>query len=266
MACKQAEEVVRAKVKEEFAFTLDASSLPKGRWLDILSPDFAAEKLAEMIDDETKREGFKDFYMRMCATARVLNSQHHRVDVMALRDLGIEAMLAFQRTFPWAHLTPTLHKALAHGWELIQNNDGKGLGNFSESGIEALNKWIEYYRAHGSRQCNTDLSYKDVFHHLWHYSSPLLTVYDRVKKSRRKRMIVPDQVDALVQSLFIGDSTDENEPAAGTMEDVDGRDYDEDILQAILLEGQMEQDEYEDEPMEATEEEGEDDDDTGSHS
>ena len=79
-------------------------------------------------------------------------------------------------------------------------------------------------------------------------------------------MIVPDQVDALVQSLFIGDSTDENEPAAGTMEDVDGRDYDEDILQAILLEGQMEQDEYEDEPMEATEEEGEDDDDTGSHS
>ena len=79
-------------------------------------------------------------------------------------------------------------------------------------------------------------------------------------------MIVPDQVDAVVQSLFIGDSTDENEPAAGTMEDVDGRDYDEDILQAILLEGQMEQDEYEDEPMEATEEESDDDDDTGSHS
>ena len=79
-------------------------------------------------------------------------------------------------------------------------------------------------------------------------------------------MIVPDQVDALVQSLFIGDSTDENEPAAGTVEDADGRDYDEDILQAILLEGQMEQEEYEDEPMEAIEEEVDDDDDTGSHS
>ena len=236
LACKEAELEVRRKVQEEFAVTLDASSLPKGKWLDILSPDFAAEKLAGMIHDETKREGFKEFYMRVCATARVLNSQHHRVDVMALRDLGIEAMLAFQRTFPWAHLSPTIHKALAHGWELIEKNGGKGLGSFSECGLEALNKWIKWYREHGSRQCSTEMSYKDVFHRLWQYSSPLLSVFDRKRKSRTKKVIVPDQVDSVVQSLFIGDSEDENEAAAGTMEDVGGRDYDEDFVEALIYE------------------------------
>ena len=219
-----------------------------------------------MINDETKREGFKEFYIRVCATTRVLNSQRHRVDVMALRDIGIEAMMAFQRTFPWAHLSPTLHKALAHGWELVEKNDGKGLGSYAENGIEALNKWILWYREHGSRQCSTELSYKDVFHHLWQYSSPLLTVYDRKVKSRKtKRVIVPDQVDALVQSLFIGDSEEADEPAAGTVEDVDGRDYDADLLEAIILEGQQfyeeeeEEEEDEDEPMVAGEPEVSDD-------
>ena len=71
-------------------------------------------------------------------------------------------------------------------------------------------------------------------------------------------MIVPDQVDSLVQSLFIGDSTDENEPAAGTLVDADGRDYDEDFLQALILQDQRQFEEYEDEPMEAIEEEADD--------
>ena len=59
----------------------------------------------------------------------------------------------------------------------------------------------------------------------------------------------------MVQSLFIGDSLDANEPAAGTIEDVRQRDYDEDFLQAVLLESQQyhEEEEDEDEPMEAGE-------------
>ena len=91
---------------------------------------------------------YRDHY-----TARVLNSQKDRIDEMELREIGIDAMLAFQRTFPWSHLSPTLHKALAHGWELVQMNKCKGLGKFAENGIEGQNKWIEWYKEHGSRQC-----------------------------------------------------------------------------------------------------------------
>ena len=67
-------------------------------------------------------------------------------------------------------------------------------------------------------------------------------------------MIVPDQIDAIVQSLFIGASEpdeQENEtdgPAAGTIEDPNGEDYDDDVIQALLAGGQED-----DEPMEADE-------------
>ena len=67
-------------------------------------------------------------------------------------------------------------------------------------------------------------------------------------------MIVPDQIDAIVQSLFIGASeSDEQEnervePAAGTIEDPNGHDNDDDVIQALLAGGQED-----DEPMEADE-------------
>ena len=233
---------------------MDASSLPKGRWLNLLSPDYATEKLAEMIHDESKRDGFKEFFMKACVTARVLNSQKDQIDEMGLREIGIEAMLAFQRTFPWSHLSPTLHKALAHGWELVQWNDGKGLGKFAENGIEGLNKWIEWYKLHGSRKCSTELMYKDVWYRLWFYSSPRVQAFERERGTRRRKVIVPDQIDAIVQSLFIGASEpdeQENEtdgPAAGTIEDPNGHDYDDDVIQALLAGGQED-----DEPMEADE-------------
>ena len=62
-------------------------------------------------------------------------------------------------------------------------------------------------------------------------------------------------IESVVQSLFIGDSEDVNEPAAGTVEDADGRDYVyEDFMDAIILEGQQfHEDEDEDEPIEVDE-------------
>ena len=54
--------------------------------------------------------------------------------------------------FPWANITHTLHKLLAHCTELIRNcNDGFGLKEISEEAIEACNKLIRKYRANLAR-------------------------------------------------------------------------------------------------------------------
>ena len=145
-------------------------------------------------------------------------------------------------------------------------NKCKGLGKFAENGIEGQNKWIEWYKKHGSRQCSVELMYKDVFHRLWNYSSPRVQQFDRERRSRTRRVIVPDEVDAMVQSLFIGDSEPDehgnetdDEPAAGTMVDPYGQDDDEDVHRALLMQSQDWFDE--DEPMEADETAGSGDDD-----
>ena len=41
----------------------------------------------------------------------------------------------------WINVSPTLHMMLAHSWEIIEMNNNKGLGEYSESGLEHNNKF-----------------------------------------------------------------------------------------------------------------------------
>ena len=55
--------------------------------------------------------------------------------------------------FPWAHVTRTLHKFLAHAPQIISDYDeGFGLEDLSEEGIEACKKLIQRYREKLSRK------------------------------------------------------------------------------------------------------------------
>ena len=42
--------------------------------------------------------------------------------------------------YPWASITPSLHKLLAHSAHLIELNDCFGIGSLSEEGLETCNK------------------------------------------------------------------------------------------------------------------------------
>ncbi|KAI6658322.1 hypothetical protein LOD99_15591 [Oopsacas minuta] len=49
--------------------------------------------------------------------------------------------------YPWASITPSLHKLLAHSFQLIgAYNNGKGLQNLSEECLESCNKFVRRYR------------------------------------------------------------------------------------------------------------------------
>ena len=67
-------------------------------------------------------------------------------------------------TFPWASITPTLHKVLAHCSQLIEQfNGGRGLKSFSEEGLEACHKYIRRYREQLARKISFEANLKDVF-------------------------------------------------------------------------------------------------------
>ena len=123
--------------------------------------------------------------------------------------------------------------ALAHGWELIQRNKGKGLGRLAEQGLERLHKEVRYYEDHGSRQCSTEKQMIDTFNKLWENSTPLISVYDRIKGKRAKKIIIPDEIDSIVQSLFIGESEVRSESAAGVDADDATRAHEEEYQEAL---------------------------------
>ena len=77
--------------------------------------------------------------------------------------------------FPWVNVTPTLHKLLANCAELIRDcNNGRGLKEFSEEGLEACNKLIRRIREHLARKTCFSHNTKDVFIRLLTQSDPVL--------------------------------------------------------------------------------------------
>ena len=66
--------------------------------------------------------------------------------------------------YPWANVTPTLHKVLGHSVELMTRyNEGRGMKAFSEEGLESCNKHIRRYREMLARKTNFQDNIHDVF-------------------------------------------------------------------------------------------------------
>ena len=131
------------------------------------------------------REYIAIVQMNLSVILRVFNSsqevESEKMDVLCKQTY--ELILT---AFPWASITPSLHKILAHSTELIRDcNDGYGLKEYSEEAVEACNKLIRRYREHLSRKNSFSLNIRDVFVRLLSQSDPLFSSYRRVLVCKR---------------------------------------------------------------------------------
>ena len=74
----------------------------------------------------------------------------------------------------WVSVRPTLHKLLAHSWELISLNDGEGLERLDESGLEGCNKILRTIRSRQARKISQQACIMDCLSRLWVGSDPML--------------------------------------------------------------------------------------------
>ena len=92
-------------------------------------------------------------HTNLSAILRVYNS-NHEINVDNLEELCKTTYQTFLVDFPWASITPTLHKLLAHCTEIIRDcNDGQGLKDFSEECVESCKQ----FNWKISRTCEKDL-------------------------------------------------------------------------------------------------------------
>ena len=101
------------------------------------SSDHARNFICNLINNKAKREQFGEILLGLCALVKVINSQKRKVDVEKVRELGQQVYLQLVQLFPWVAVTPSVHRILAHSWEVILLNDSYGLGGQSEEGLEA---------------------------------------------------------------------------------------------------------------------------------
>ena len=119
--------------------------LVEGNAFRDFSSDYARGLIIDLVEDDLK-EGLKEIHLGLFTAVKVINSQKRKVDVEKFRDLTSNVYLTILDLYPWAVISPSVHRILGHGWETIQLNDSLRLGNISEEGLEALNKWIRRLR------------------------------------------------------------------------------------------------------------------------
>ena len=143
-------------------------------------------KWATSTMNEQDRDHVRIIQSNLSAILRVFNS-NHKVDTTELKELCKETYLFIVINFPWANITPSLHKLLARSPELIEKyNNGFGLKKFSEEGLEALNKYVRKFREHLARKFSFELNVKDILIRLSTQSDPTLSC-SSIEYQLRKR-------------------------------------------------------------------------------
>ena len=203
---KLVREHIKKELFEKLAVNIgNPGDMVTGNAFQAFSSDHARDTICNLVDEHI-REELREIHLGLSAAVKVINSQKRKVNIDKLRELTKEVNLRIVNTFPWAVISPSVHRILAHSWERIQLNDGFGLGDESEEGLEALNKWIRKLRVGGARKTSTEDNFTDTFNHLWDRSRPIIVEMERVIKRKKQKVMIETEIESLVNSLFLEDN------------------------------------------------------------
>ena len=166
------------------------------------SSDHAREVICELVDNDMK-ETVREIHLGLCAIVKIINSQKRTVNTDALRELSKSVHLKIVQTFPWAVISQSVHRILAHSADRIELNNCMGLGSIGEEGLEALNKWIRRMDQSGSRADSTTHRFTDIFYHLWDCSRPNIVEMERKIRRKKPKVVISTEIEMLVESLFL---------------------------------------------------------------
>ena len=131
---RQARQELRDFVHETVGIAFGGSSnrdkQSRGGWFHKFAGDDVREKVVQQLKDQAEQQEkqlqFSEFLIRLFAIIKVVNSQHHLVNIPKFFKVCKEAYVLFIETFPWARMSGTIHRGFAHSWEFIEANGGYG--------------------------------------------------------------------------------------------------------------------------------------------
>ena len=203
---KAKREEIKELVYQNLAINIgNPGDMVTGKAFVKFSCDASRAFYASLVEEDI-RDDFSLILLGLSAAVKVINSQKRLVNTEKLRELTKEVNLLIVKCFPWAAISQSVHRILAHSWQVIDMNGGFGLGDLSEEGLEALNKHIRDMRCHGSRKDSTVNNFTDTYNHLWDRSRPDIVEMERIIKRRKPKVLISTEIEALVESLFLEDA------------------------------------------------------------
>ena len=133
--------------------------------------------------------------------ARIANCTR-KINVQKFKQFCKEAYVFKVQAFDWPSCTVSLHRGYAHLADIISLNDSLGLGDISESCMEASHKILRLVSKHMARQNDNSKNAHDCFNHLWLMSDPIVRS-ETEENSDSDIEIQKDGDDPIVESFFI---------------------------------------------------------------
>ena len=131
------------------------------------------KELLSQIPDHL-RGNLGELLKRISIVLRVISTKAKVEKLEEFRSYSLKTYQFVLETYapPRCFISPTVHKALGHGWELIRKNEGNGLGILSEGGLEASNKLLRNIRIDQARKVSQETNLQDCISKLWVRSDP----------------------------------------------------------------------------------------------
>ena len=100
-------------------------------------------------------------------------SSGHIIDYDIYRSYAVETARLLTHKYSWYNMTPTVHKVLLHGAEIIENAP-LPIGHLSEEASEATNKYIRMFCLFFTRKNSRENTMTDIFQRLLANSDPFI--------------------------------------------------------------------------------------------
>ena len=201
-------EMLKDRIYQSLAINIgNPGDMVTGKAFQTFSSDASRQFFTSLVEEDIQEE-FSFILLGLCAIVKIINSQKRSVNVEKVRLLAQQVNKKIVQCFPWAVISPSVHRVLAHSWEVIELNAGFGLGDLSEEGLEALNKCIREMRKSGARKDSTVNNFTDTYNHLWDRSRPVIVGMERVVPRRQTKVTIATEIETLVESLFLNDENE----------------------------------------------------------
>jgi hypothetical protein len=149
---------------------------------------------------------------RFHVTLQVISCGHD-INVDIFREYNIETARKYVELYPWFPMSPTVHKILIHGPEIV-SSVLLPIGQLSEEAQESCNKFIKKYRVDNARKCSRTSNIEDVFKRLLVVSDPLISNHRKLPQ-KKIRSLSAEAIQLLKEPFILL----QNEPISNDGDD-----------------------------------------------
>jgi len=159
----------------------------------------------------------------------------YEINSEKFKDFCANVFVAYQKKYPWYPMSPTVHKVLVHGYQII-DTCLVPVGCLGEHASESRNKLYKSDRRGHAKKCSRLDNITDVFNRSMDTSDPLLSsTYLKERPNTIKKKTIPAEVISLLQAPHLEIQCENDDP--DSTQNSSDEDYDElDGLEVIASE------------------------------